>query len=239
MKKIVALILSAALLFGFAGCSESAPIEVSRPDWATDPTPTPDAFANEPIKIGETFSIAGTLVGDWDDGNGPPEPGKLEVTVLGYKVYDHYSDTGIPKEEFSCGEKFDIEETPLVMVEMKIKKVSGVKEDTGRDSRELITCFQLFSKEQLQWCKDHDVTPGEKLVSYFSGHGDFEEDYREYDYYWLDVGEEKTYQLGFFLEDPAKEGDNKMYLTSVESGLMLGFTSNSNGYMVGYVDLET
>ena len=74
MKKMAAFLLSAALLFSFAGCSESAPIEVSRPDWATDPTPTPDVSTAESVKIGETFSIAGTHVGSWDDGDGPPEP---------------------------------------------------------------------------------------------------------------------------------------------------------------------
>ena len=244
MKKVAAFLLSAALLFSFAGCSESAPIEVSRPDWATDPTPTPTASSNEPVKIGDTFSVAGRHVGSWDDGDGPPEPGKLEVTVLGYKVYDHYSDTGIPKEEFSCGEKFDIEETPLVMVEMKIKKVSGVKKDTGRESRELITKFQLFSKEQLQWGEEHEeeqeINPviGE-ICDYFSGHGDWEADYKGYDYYWLDVGEEKTYQLGFFLRDPNGPWGGGNHLTSVDSGLMMGVDTGGMGHIGLYVDLET
>ena len=239
MKKMAAFLLSAALLFSFAGCSESAPIEVSRPDWATDPTPTPDVSTAESVKIGETFSIAGTHVGSWDDGDGPPEPGKLEVTVLGYKVYDHYSDTGIPKEEFSCGTEFDIEETPLVMVEMKIKKVSGVKKDTGRESRENITSFQLFSKEQLQWCEENEMQPMGELVGYFSGHGDWEADYKGYTYYWLEVGEEKTYQLGFFLNDPNGRWGGKEYLTSVDSGLMMGVDTGGLGHIGLYVDLET
>ena len=239
MKKIATLIVTAALLFSFAGCSESAPIEVSRPDWATDPTPTPKASSNEPVKIGETFSVAGRRVGSWDDGDGPPEPGKLEVTVLGYKVYDHYSDTGIPKEEFSCGTEFDIEETPLVMVEMKIKKVSGVKKDTGRESRENITSFQLFSKEQLQWCEENEMQPMGELVGYFSGHGDWEADYKGYTYYWLDVGEEKTYQLGFFLNDPNGPWGGEDHLTSVDSGLMMGVDTGGMGQIGLYVDLET
>ena len=131
MKKMAALMVTTALLFSFAGCSETAPEEISKPDWWVEPTPTPDLSSVEPVKIGETFTIAGEYDGESDNGL-PPERGKLEVTVLGYKIYDHYSDTGIPKEEFSCGTEFDIEETPLVMVEMKIKKVSGVKKDTGR-----------------------------------------------------------------------------------------------------------
>lgn len=236
MKKIAALIVSVLLLFSFAGCSESAPVEVSQSDWVTVPTPNPDVSTEEPVKIGETFSMAGEYTGG---DTGSSEPGKLEVTVLGYKVYDHYSDTGIPKEEFSCGEKFEIPETPLVMVEMKIKKVSGAKEDTGMDSRENFTRFQLYSKEQLQWCKDHDETPGEKLADYFSDHGDFGENYKGYSYYWLDVGEEKTYQMGFFLNDPnGPLGDDDDF-TSVDSGLMLGVDTNGTGYTSLYVDLET
>ena len=237
MKKIMAFLLSAALLVACAGCSETAPEEISKPDWWVDPTPTPDVSTVEPVKIGETFTIEGVDDGNWD--NGPPEREKLEVTVLGYQVYDHYSDTGIPKEEFSCGEKFEIPETPLVMVEMKIKKVSGAKEDTGMDSRENFTRFQLYSKEQLQWCKDHDETPGEKLADYFSDHGELGKDYKGYSYYWLDVGEEKTYQIGFFLNDPnGPLGDDDDF-TSVDSGLMLGVDTNGTGYTSLYVDLET
>ena len=129
MKKIVTLIVTTALLFGFAGCSETAPEEFSKPDWWVEPTPTPDLSSVEPVKIGETFTIAGEYDGEWDNGP-PPERGKLEVTVLGYKIYDHYSDTGIPKEEFRCGTEYEIRETPLVMVEMKIKKVSFLKTES-------------------------------------------------------------------------------------------------------------
>jgi len=236
MKKMAAFLLSVALLFACAGCSETAPEEVSQSDWVTVPTPNPDVSTEEPVKVGETFSMAGEYTGG---DTGSSEPGKLEVTVLGYQVYDHYSDTGIPKEEFSCGEKFEIPETPLVMVEMKIKKVSGAKEDTGMDSRENFTRFQLYSKEQLQWCKDHDETPGEKLADYFSDHGELGKDYKGYSYYWLDVGEEKTYQIGFFLNDPnGPLGDDDDF-TSVDSGLMLGVDTNGTGYTSLYVDLET
>ena len=236
MKKMAAFLLSAALLFACAGCSETAPEEVSQSDWVTVRTPNPDVSTEEPVKVGETFSMAGEYTGG---DTGSSEPGKLEVTVLGYQVYDHYSDTGIPKEEFSCGEKFEIPETPLVMVEMKIKKVSGAKEDTGMDSRENFTRFQLYSKEQLQWCKDHDETPGEKLADYFSDHGELGKDYKGYSYYWLDVGEEKTYQIGFFLNDPnGPLGDDDDF-TSVDSGLMLGVDTNGTGYTSLYVDLET
>ena len=235
MKKMAALIVTAALLFGFAGCSETAPEEISKPDWWVEPTPTPDLSSVEPVKIGETFNVAGRSIGDWD--NGPPERGKLEVTVLGYKIYDHYSDTGIPKEEFSCGTEYEIEETPLVMVEMKIKKLSGIEKDTGKDSRELISVFALYSKEQLQWCEEHEMEPMGRTSGYFSGHGDWEDN--GYGRYWLDVGEEKTYQLGFFLLDPNGPWGEKFSFTSVDGGLMMGVDAGGTGFDSLYVDLET
>ena len=237
MKKMAAFLLSTALMFSFSGCSETAPEEFSKPDWWVEPTPTPDVSTVEPVKIGETFTIEGVDDGNWD--NGPPEREKLEVTVLGYKIYDHYSDTGIPKEEFSCGTEFDIEETPLVMVEMKIKKVSGVKKDTGRESRELITKFQLFSKEQLQWCEENEMQPMGEMCDYFSGHGDWDADYKGYHYYWLDIGEEKTYQLGFFLKDPNGPWGGKDWFNSVDGGLMMGVDTGGMGQTSLYVDLET
>lgn len=236
MKKSLFLLLAIFMLFSFAGCSESAPMIVSQSDWVAVPTPNPDVSTDKPVKIGETFSMTGEYTGG---DNGLSERAKLEVTVLGYKVYDHYSDTGIPKEEFSCGEKFEISETPLVMVEMKIKKVSGAKEDTGRDSRENCTRFRLYSKEQLQWCKKNNETPGVKLPDYLSDHGDFGEDYKGYSYYWLDVGEEKTYQMGFFLNDPNGPLGDDDDLTSVTSGLMLGVDTNGIGHTSLYVDLQT
>ena len=237
MKKIAAFLLATVLLFSFAGCSETAPEEISKPDWWVEPTPTPDVSTVEPVKIGETFNVAGRSIGDWD--NGPPERGKLEVTVLGYKIYDHYSETGIPKEEFRCGTEYEIEETPLVMVEMKIKKLSGIEKDTGMESRELTSVFALYSKEQLQWCEEHETEPIGQLSGYFSGHGGWGEGGKEYDYYWLDVGEEKTYQLGFFLNDPNGPWGGKKYFSSLDGGLMMGVDAGGTGFHSLYVDLET
>ena len=238
MKKIAALILSAALLLGFAGCSETAPEEFSKPDWWVEPTPTPDLSSVEPVKIGETFTIAGEYDGVWDNGP-PPERGKLEVTVLGYKIYDHYSDTGIPKEEFSCGTEYEIAETPLVMVEMKIKKLSGIEKDTGKDSREVTSVFALYSKEQLQWCEEHEMNPMGGRIGYFSGHGGWGQGGQEYGRYWLDIGEEKTYQLGFFLYDPNGPWGGKDWFNSVDGGLMMGVDAGGTGFDSLYVDLET
>ena len=71
---------------------------------------------------------------------------------------------------------------------------------------------------------------------YFSGHGDWGADYKGYTYYWLDVGEEKDYQIGYFLfdpnESPGKDDDIRRMLTTAEGGLML----KVNGR---YIDLDS
>ena len=215
LKKLCVLLLAGIMLFCTA-CSETAPIETeSKPDWVTGPTPTPDPA--QPIKLGETFQTSGAATtGSWDK-NGPPERDLLEITVHGYKVYDHYSDSGIPKEEFSCGSEYDIQQTPLVLVDLTIKKVSGVEKDTGRESRELTTLFELYGKKQLQWCKENDRNPLMTEPDYFSEHGPHSADGKDYAYYWLDAGEEKDCQIGYFLHDPnespGKDSDIREYLT--------------------------
>ena len=229
MKKLFALVLAGAMLFCTA-CSEAPPMETeSKPDWWVDPTPTPNP--SQAIKLGETFQTSGSATtGEWDE-NGPPERDLLEVTVHGYTVYDHYSDSGIPKEEFVCGSEFDIQQTPLVMVDVTIKKVSGVEEEVDRYSRENITDFSLYSKKQLQWCEENDQEAVMSEPDYFSGHGDWDADYKGYTYYWLDVGEEKDYQIGYFLNDPNGRWGGPDSLTTVEGGLML----KVNGR---YIDLD-
>ena len=63
----------------------------------------------------------------------------MEVTILGHEIFDHYSDSGILKEEFTCGTENDIHQTPLVLVDVTIKKLSSVqKKDYPRKPRKYI-----------------------------------------------------------------------------------------------------
>ena len=242
MKKRLPIFLTALMLFCCVGCSESAPTEqYSKPNWWVEPTPSPDV--SQALTIGKPFTISGTASpGEWDE-SGPPDRDKLELTVLGYEVYDDYRDSGIPKEEFAWGIEDDIrQQPPLVLVDITIKKVSGVKKEVDRYSRENINIFRLCGKKQLQWCEDNDWEALTAELHYFSGQGERGEDGKGYSYYWLDVGEEQTYQLGFFLFNPnrlGKEDYIEGHLTSVEGGLMLGIDSGGSGRTNMYVDLDT
>ena len=73
---------------------------------------------------------------------------------------------------------------------------------------------------------------------YFSGHGEELSDDQGYEFFWLDVGEEQDYQIGFFLRDPAeslgRDAFPEEFVYSADEGLLMGILDNSPLY---YVDL--
>ncbi len=237
MKKMAALILSAVLLFGFAGCSEAAPMETSKPDWWVEATPTPDGSNLK--KKGEPFTVQ--QVSGWND-EGPAYT-TLEVTALDYEVFDSFQDTGLPEED---GYLFN--DQTFVLVKVKIKKLEGPNEPPeNRESWLRAGNFGLVSKKQLENQKKgiiEDILSQE--LNYFSGidHTLERDDqfWENADAYWLDVGEEKTFELGFCLDDAAELGkysdyDPENLFCSVEDGPILAY-DNGTG-MVPFVDLDS
>ena len=233
MKKMAALIVTAALLFGFAGCSETASIEVSKPDWWVEPTPTPDG--SNLRKKGEPFTVQ--QVSGWND-EGPAYT-TLEVTALDYEVFDSFQDTGLPEED-----GYLLNDQTFVLVKVKIKKLEGPSEKPKeREDWLRANAFCLHSKKQLENQKKgiiEDILSQE--LNYFSGidHTLERDDafWISPDAYWLDVGEEKTFELGFCLDD-AEEfvGNPNDLFDSLEDGLVLGYWGGSE--IIPYVDLET
>lgn len=237
MKKMAALILSAALLLGLAGCSESAPMETSKPDWWVEATPTPDGSNLK--KKGEPFTVQ--QVSGWND-EGPAYT-TLEVTALDYEVFDSFQDTGLPEED-----GFLLNDQPFVLVKVKIKKLEGPSEKPKeREEWPKANCFCLYSKKQLENKKKgiiEDIFAQE--LNYFSGIDHTlerdDEFWRSPDAYWLDVGEEKTFELGFCLDDVEElakynEYDPENLFCSVEDGPILAY-DNGTG-MVPFVDLDS
>ena len=233
MKKMVAFLLSAALLFGFAGCSETAPEETSKPDWWVEPTPTPDG--SNLRKKGEPFTVQ--QISSWDDEG--PKYTTLEVTALDYEVFDSFQDTGIPEED-----GYLLNDQPFVLVKVKIKKLDGPNEPPeDRESWLRAGNFGLVSKKQLENKRKGIIESIlRRELNYFSGIDQSierdDEFWRSPDAYWLDVGEEKTFELGFCLDD-AEEfvGNPNDLFDSLEDGLVLGYWGGSE--IIPYVDLET
>lgn len=81
-----------------------------------------------------------------------------------------------------------------------LKNYPVCKKKTIRESQENISIFELYGKKQLQWCEENDFSPVSAWFGYFSDRVDINVDAMGYEWYWIDVGEEKTYQIGYFLE---------------------------------------
>lgn len=212
MKKIAALILSAVLLLGFAGCSETDP---AGPLQNPEPTATPEPVVKQ---IGDTITctqINGAVI---------------EYTVTKVQLFDHYTDAGIAKEDCIFG----LKDTTFVLVDVQCKKISGPEWKTEDDYDKMAGIF-LSSKELL---KDKGPVASPEMC-YFSGHDEVQEGEKSYDWYWLDPGETKTYQLGWCLyeeEDMNPKEQNVKLLTKTD-GLVLRIGTGS--YNDPYVDLGT
>ncbi len=255
-RKPLAALLSACLLLSCTSCSfvenyfgvtqEDKEIQQEKESHASEVSSALESDGMK--KLGETITYNHST---WQD-DGSTLKTTLEITINGVQVFENFADSGIPPEEtfggtYSkiVGENYEPPETPFVLVDITIKKVEGVEEYTGRDSCENIYFFYLFSKQQLEWEKENGRGVASIEMDYFSGHGDPGEDFKGDTYFWLDVGEEKDYQIGFFLdnfEEYIGKRDWEPYswvpeqvVLSADEGLVLAF--GINGYQ--YVDLET
>ena len=213
MRKIVAIFLSVALLFGCAGCSESTP---AGPLQNPEPTATPEPVIKqigEPIECthGDTGAV-------------------IEYTVTKVQLFDHYTDAGIAKEDCIFG----LKDTTFVLVDVQCKKISGPEWKT-EDDYDKMAGISLSSKELL---KDRGTALLPEMC-YFSGHDEVQEGEKSYDWYWLDPGETKTYQLGWCLLNGGEIGpkDKNAKLLTETDGLVLQIGTGS--YDDPYVDLET
>ena len=214
MKKIMAFLLSAALLFVCAGCSESAP---AGPLQNPEPTATPEPVFKQ---IGDTITC--TQI------NGA----EMEYTVTKVQLFDHYTDAGIAKED--C--VFGLKDTTFVLIDVQCKKISGPEWKT-KDDYDTMGGISLSSKEFMKVKERNTVLSPE--MCYFSGHDEVQEGEKSYNWYWLDPGETKTYQLGWCLHDGGEMGpkDKNTKLLTETDGLVLRIGTGS--YNDSYVDLGT
>lgn len=212
MKKIAALIVTAALLFSFAGCSESTP---AGPLQNPEPTATPEPVIKQIGDPIECICATGAVI---------------EYTVTKVQLFDHYTDAGIAKEDCIFG----LKDTTFVLVDVQCKKISGPEWKT-EDDYDKMAGISLSSKELL---KDRGTALLPEMC-YFSGHDEVQEGEKSYDWYWLDPGETKTYQLGWCLLNGGEIGpkDKNAKLLTETDGLVLQIGTGS--YDDPYVDLKT
>lgn len=198
MKKMAAFLLSAALLVACAGCSESAPIEGAGGGGGTAVVQSQTESENEISQKEDSGLMGKTLAyrayAYKDDERLPID---YEFTAEKVQIFDSYQDAGIPKEEFMEQYTTDRE---FVLVDIRIKKTAGPSKEEISDNPDTIEYLKLANREMREASKDQSKSLGDPILCYFSGHSQD----RYYDY-WLEPGEEKTYQVGWCLQEASKD----------------------------------
>lgn len=236
MKKVLPLL--AAMMLLFTACSEQAPgqsleqkgenVQIKQ-----EKQEASSALEKDGMKqIGDSFSHIETLT----DENGKEVSSEVEYTIQKVQVFDHYTDAGITEEELSFGYK----DTQFVLVEIKAKKLSGPEKQAGVESTNSINFIRLTNKKELEAkAQSGESSMGSPEACYFNGHYEGYETGGGNAYnYWLDVGEEKVFQIGWCLHDGLEAGakdENVQFLTDTD-GLILSL-NNLSVSENEYVDL--
>ena len=69
----------------------------------------------------------------------------MEYTVQNVQIFDHYTDSGIPKSEYVFG----LSDEPFILVEVKVKKISGMKW-INEDLEDDICNLSIFNRSMLE-----------------------------------------------------------------------------------------
>ena len=198
MKKMAAFLLSAALLLGFAGCSESAPMGGTGGGGGTAVVQSQTESENETSQKEDSGLMGKTLAYRTYAYKGDDMlPIDYEFTAEKVQIFDSYQDAGIPKEEFMEQYTTDRE---FVLVDIRVKKTAGPSKEEISDNPDTIEYLKLANREMREASKNENQSVIAPILCYFSGHSQD----RYYDY-WLEPGEEKTYQVGWCVQEASKE----------------------------------
>lgn len=222
MKKIMALVVTGALLFSFAGCSESAPMEGAGGGGGAEVVQSQTESKNETSQKEDSGLMGKTLAyrtyAYKDDERLPID---YEFTAEKVQIFDSYQDAGIPKEEFMEQYTTDRE---FVLVDIRIKKTAGPSKEEISDNPDTIEYLKLANREMREASKDQNQSVSDPILCYFSGHSQD----RYYDY-WLEPGEEKTYQVGWCVQEASKEPAVVVMTNTEGLALYLGLEAGLQG----------
>lgn len=198
MKKMVAFLLSAALLVVCAGCSESAPMGGTEGGGGAAVVQSQTESKNEVSQKEDSGLMGKTLAyrayAYKDDERLPID---YEFTAEKVQIFDSYQEAGIPNEEFMEQYTTDRE---FVLVDIRIKKTAGPSKEEIFDQPDTIEYLKLANREMREASKDQNQSVSDPILCYFSGHSQD----RYYDY-WLEPGEEKTYQVGWCVQEESQD----------------------------------
>lgn len=199
MKKIAAFLLATVLLFSFAGCNESSPIEGTRGGGGgTAVVQSQTESENETSQKEDSGLLGKTLAyRTYAYKDNEALPIDYEFTAEKVQIFDSYQEAGIPNEEFMEQYTTDRE---FVLVDIRIKKTAGPSKEEISDYPDTIEYLKLANREMREVSKEQNQLASSPPLCYFSGHSQD----KYYDY-WLEPGEEKTYQVGWCVQEESKD----------------------------------
>ena len=183
-------------------------------------------------KIGDTVEYVSDLAGT-----------KMAYTVQKVEIFNDYRDSGIPEEEL---EPQELNENPIVVIEVKAKKVSGKEKQKVNDEKNKfdeysnIADIRIYNGDLMEKKKETGSAYMPEIL-YFSGHPSVEDDPigQHYYKYWLDPGEEVVFQVAWQVENPVFEhGQKTIGFDNLDGGLYLHIGGDSSPPRGAYVDLE-
>ena len=176
-------------------------------------------------QIGDTVEYTYSTYGD-------DMPTTIACTVQKVEIFDNWSDTEIPEDDFLTDL---LNENQLVLLKAKIKKVSGPEKK--EDSWNSILDLNIINDDMKQdIIETYSFSPAD--VVYFSGYSESNESYYNY---WLDPGEEAVFQVGYQVNDPVFERGKKSVSFDNLDGLALYVSHTSSGSRLDgtIIDLST
>ena len=225
LRPFLALPMAALLLFVTA-CQEQTPSDansghggvlVSREE--SGPSESPSESDPEKPYLGQTLSYRTNTYR-----NSEAIPVVYEFSVENVQIFDAYADAGLPEEDFLTDYLTDQQ---FVLLDLHVKKTEGPEKagDEDWDTMEVVKLANQATKEADETGRP-STTP---TPCYFSGY--LEYDGSSYFDYWLDAGEEKTFQVGWCLEHDIQTGRDRTVTLSDTQGLALyiGLENGFNG----------
>lgn len=198
MKKMAVFLLFASMLISFTGCSESAPMGGTEGGGGAAVVQSQTESKNETSQKEDSGLMGKTLAyrayAYKDDERLPID---YEFTAEKVQIFDSYQEAGIPNEEFMEQYTTDRE---FVLVDIRIQKTAGPSKEEISDQPDTIEYLKLANREMREASKDQTKSVNSPILCYFSDHSQD----RYYDY-WLEPGEEKTYQVGWCVQEESQE----------------------------------
>ena len=222
-RKMVVCVLAGAL--AAAMLCTSCDLDAGIPELSSSSEQTASLSSQEeeesekkPLKDREVKQIGDTVEYTYIT-YGDDMPTTIACTVQKVEIFDNWSDTEIPEDDFLTDL---LNENQLVLLEAKIKKVSGPekKEDSWNSILDLSIINDDMKQDMIE---TYSFSPAD--VVYFSGYSESNESYYNY---WLDPGEEEVFQVGYQVNDPVFERGKKSVSFDNLDGLALYVSHSSS-----------